>query len=82
MLLDQPLELPDAKTYYVAYVGRKDRPHALGHDELVARIGTRLVEHAENQPIYWEIMGAHRYIFRCPEEAEILALAAAARQGA
>jgi biotin carboxylase len=82
MLLGRPLELPEEKRYCVAYVGRKNTPHALGHDELVARIGTRLVEHAENQPIYWEIMGAHRYIFRCPEEAEILALAAAARQEA
>jgi biotin carboxylase len=82
MLLGRPLELPEGKRYCVAYVGRKDTPHALGHDELVARIGPRLVEYAVNPALYWEVMGAHRYIFRCPEEAEILALAAAARQEA
>ena len=80
MLLDRPLELPEAKDYYVAYVGRKDKPHALGHDELVARMGPRLVECAENPPLYWEVMGARRYIYRCPEEADVLALAAAARK--
>lgn len=82
MLLGRPLDLPEDKRYCVAYVGRKDTPHALGHDELVARIGPRLVEHADNPPLFWEVMGAHRYIYRCPEEAEVLALAAAARQEA
>jgi hypothetical protein len=82
MLLGLPLDLPEDKRYRVAYVGRKDKPHALGHDELVARIGPRLVEHADNPPLFWEVMGAHRYIYRCPEEAEVLALAAAARQEA
>jgi predicted ATP-grasp superfamily ATP-dependent carboligase len=82
MLLGRPLELPEEKRYCVAYVGRKDTPHALGHDELLARIGPRLVEYAVNPTLYWEVMGAHRYIFRCPEEADILALAAAARQEA
>jgi biotin carboxylase len=80
MLLNRPLDLPDAKSHYVAYVGRKDKPHALGHEDLVARLGPRLVESAENPPLYWEVMGARRYIYRCPEEAEILALAAAARK--
>ena len=82
MLLGRPLDLPEDKRYCVAYVGRKDTPHALGHDELVARIGPRLVEHADNPPLFWEVMGAHRYIYRCPEQAEVLALAAAARQEA
>ena len=67
MLLGRPLDLPEDKRYCVAYVGRKDTPHALGHDELVARIGPRLVEHADNPPLFWEVMGAHRYIYRCPE---------------
>ena len=82
MLLGRPLELPGEKRYCVAYVGRKETPHVLGHDALVARLGPRLVECAENPALYWEVMGARRYIFRCPEEAEILALAAAARQEA
>jgi biotin carboxylase len=80
MLLGRALELPEAKKHVVAFIGRKDRPHALDHDQLVARLGHRLVEYAENPPLYWEVMGRFRYIFRCPEEAEARELAAAARQ--
>jgi hypothetical protein len=82
MLLGQPLDLPEEKRYHVAYVGRKDKPHALDHDALVTRIGPRLVEFADNPPLFWEVMGARRYIYRCQEEAEILALAATARKEA
>jgi len=80
MLMRRPLELPPSKTYAVAYVGRKDKPHALGHDQLVERLGHRLVDCAENPPLYWEVMGRFRYIFRCADEAEVAELAAAARQ--
>jgi hypothetical protein len=47
---------------------------------LVERLGHRLVECAENPPLYWEVMGRFRYIFRCSTEAEAVELAAAARQ--
>jgi hypothetical protein len=80
MLLKRPLELPPEKKYFVGFIGRKDKPHALSHDELAGRLGACLVEHAENPPIYWEVMGRHRYLFRAEEEAQILELAAAARQ--
>jgi hypothetical protein len=80
MLLRRPLDLPQAKKYVAAFIGRKDRPHALSHDQLIARLGPRLVEAAENPPLYWEVMGRHRYIFRCAEETEARELAAAARQ--
>jgi hypothetical protein len=80
MLMGRTLDLPLEKRYVVAFVGRKDTPHALGHDPLIARIGDRLVEYAENPPLYWEVMGRFRYIFRCPEEADARELAAAARQ--
>jgi len=70
MLLGRPLDLPEDKRYCVAYVGRKDTPHALGHDELVARIGPRLVEHADNPPLFWDVMGHRRYIYRSPDEGD------------
>lgn len=80
MLIRRPLELPPAKKFVVAFVGRKDKPHALSHDQLVERLGHRLVDCAENPPLYWEVMGRFRYIFRCTDEAEAVELAAAARQ--
>jgi hypothetical protein len=80
MLMGRALDLPLEKKYVVAFLGRKDTPHALGHDQLIARLGHRLVEYAENPPLYWEVMGRFRYIFRCPEEADARELAAVARQ--
>lgn len=80
MLRQQPVDLPPAKKYVVAFIGRKDKPHALTHEQLVERLGQRLVESAENPELYWEVMGRFRYIFRCADEAEACELAAAARQ--
>lgn len=80
MLLRRPLGLPQEKKYYVAFIGRKDKPHALSHDQLVDRLGPRLVEYAENPPLYWEVMGRFRYLFRTEEEDEVREIAAAARQ--
>ncbi|MCU0592421.1 MAG: ATP-grasp domain-containing protein [Desulfobacterales bacterium] len=82
MLMRRPLELPQAKKFVVAFVGRKDKPHALTHGQLVEQLGPRLVECAENPPLYWEVMGRFRYIFRCAAEAEAVELAAVARQEA
>ena len=80
MLMGRPLELPTEKKYFVGFIGRKDKPHALSHDELAGRLGACLVEYAENPPIYWEVMGRYRYLLRAEEEAQILEFAAAARQ--
>ena len=80
MLLRRPLGLPQEKKYFVAFIGRKDQPHALSHDALVERLGPRLLEYAENPPLYWEVMGRYRYLFRTEEEADVLEIAAAARQ--
>jgi biotin carboxylase len=80
MLLGRTLELPPEKKYVVAFVGRKDTPHALSHDQLIACLEHRLIECAENPPLYWNVMGRFRYIFRCLEETEAQELAAAARQ--
>lgn len=80
MLVRRPLELPTEKKYFVGFIGRKDKPHALSHEELIRRLGACLVEYAENPPIYWEVMGRYRYLFRAEEEVQILEFAAAARQ--
>lgn len=80
MLMRRPPGLSQTKKYVVAFIGRKDQPHALGHDALVERLGHRLVETGENPPLYWDVMGRFRYIFRCSDEAEARELAAAARQ--
>jgi hypothetical protein len=80
MLRRRPLELPAEKKYFVGYVGRKPTPHALGHEELVARLGPRLVETGDNPRLFWDIMGAVRYIFRAPEASAVLAMADLARQ--
>jgi hypothetical protein len=80
LLLKRPLDLPQEKKYFVAFVGRKDKPHALSHGELLERLGPRLVEYVENPPLYWEVMGRYRYLFRAGDESEIRELAAAARR--
>jgi hypothetical protein len=80
VLMRRPLELPEGKKYFVGFIGRKDKPHALSHEELAALLGRRLVEYAENPPLYWGVMGRYRYLFRTAEEADVLELAAAARQ--
>jgi hypothetical protein len=80
MLLRRPLDLPQEKKYFVAFIGRKDKPHALSHPQLVERLGPRLIEYSENPPLYWEVMGRYRYLFRTEGEAELREIAAAARR--
>jgi len=80
MVAGQPVELPTVKKFVVGFIGRKDTPHAVSHADLLVRFGPRLMEHAENPPLYWGVMGRHRYIFRSPDESEIRDLAAAARR--
>ncbi len=80
ILLRRPPELPAAKKYAVGYVGRRDRTYALPHDRLLDLLGDRLVDSAENPPLFWEVMGRYRYIFRAADEGEIRALAAEARR--
>jgi hypothetical protein len=71
---------PGLKKYFVGYVGRKEKPYALGHAEVLARYGHRLVEHGENPPLFWQVMGKHRYIFRAENEEEIRSIADGLRQ--
>lgn len=66
--------LPDKK-YYCAYVGRRDRPYRLSHDEVMARCGDRLVEYGENPVVFQGAMSRYRYIFRSPSEEDLLRMA-------
>jgi hypothetical protein len=63
------------KKYYCCYVGRKDKQYVHCHDDILSAFGHCLVEHDVNPPVFQQAMGAERYIFRSPNEAEIFNMA-------
>jgi len=63
------------KKYYCCYIGRKDKRYAHSHDEIVSVFGHCLVEHDLNPPVFQQVMGTERYIFRSPNEADIFDIA-------
>jgi hypothetical protein len=63
------------KKYYCCYLGRKDKPYAHSHAEILSTFGHFLVEHELNPPIFRQAMGTERYIFRSPNEADMFAMA-------
>jgi len=63
------------KKYYCCYIGRKDKDYVHSHDEILSVFGHCLVEHDLNPLIFQQAMGTERYIFRSPNEAEILDIA-------
>jgi hypothetical protein len=63
------------KKYYCCYLGRKDKQYAHSHDEILSAFGHCLVEHDLNPPVFRQAMGTERYIFRSPNEAQILEMA-------
>jgi hypothetical protein len=63
------------KKFFCGYVGRKDKPYAHSHDEIINAFGHCLVEHDLNPPVFQQAMGNERYIFRSPNKAEIFAAA-------
>jgi len=75
MVSGDRIDLPQEKKYYCSYLGRRDKNYAYSHSDICSRFGGRLVEHAENPPLFREAMGRYRYIFRSKEEAEILDIA-------
>ena len=62
------------KKYYCSYVGRKKKHYAHSHDEIIAAFGHCLAEHDLNPPVF-QAMGTERYIFRSPNEGELLEIA-------
>lgn len=68
--------LPDKK-YYCAYVGRRDRPYRLGHDEVMTLCGERMVEYGENPMVFQGAMSRYRYILRSPSEEDLRQMAGA-----
>lgn len=68
--------LGKSKKYYCAYIGRRNRPYAHDHADVLTRFGPLVVEHGENPAIFQGAMGTYRYIFRTPTEAELLKTAA------
>jgi hypothetical protein len=63
------------KKYYCSYVGRKDKHYVHSHAEILSAFGHCLVEHDLNPPVFRQAMGTERYIFRSPNEAQILDIA-------
>jgi hypothetical protein len=63
------------KKYYCCYLGRKDKHYAHSHNEILAVFGHNLVEHDLNPPVFRQAMGIERYIFRSPNEADMLDMA-------
>jgi hypothetical protein len=63
------------KKYYCCYIGRKDKRYAHSHDEILSAFGHCLVEHDLNPPVFQQVMGTERYIFRSPNEAKIFDIA-------
>ena len=63
------------KKYFCCYIGRKEKHYTHSHDEIISAFGHCLVEHDLNPPVFRQVMGTERYIFRSPSEAEIFDIA-------
>jgi hypothetical protein len=75
MIAGDRADLPAQKKYYCCYLGRRDKHYAHSHNEILAAFGDCLVEHDLNPPVFRQAMGTERYIFRSPNEADILDMA-------
>lgn len=71
-------EVRPSRASYCFWAGRKDgHPYRLGHAEVLARFGDRLVHHARVDDVFAAAIGNHGYILRGPDLA---ALQAAGRE--
>lgn len=75
MIAGGRVDIQAQKQYYCCYLGRKDKHYAHSHNEILAAFGHSLVEHDLNPPVFQQAMGTERYIFRSPNEADILEMA-------
>ena len=76
MITGADVGLDGKKKYYCAYIGRRSRPYALAHEEVIGRFNDLLVEHGANPDIYHDAMGSYRYIFRSTSKDRLLQTAA------
>jgi biotin carboxylase len=76
MLVGDRVPLPEEKSYFCCYVGRRDRAYRRSHTDILSRYGDRLMEFAENPPVYRQAMGRYRYILRSGTEADLRQMAA------
>ena len=72
MLTEAGVTLDGNKKYYCAYIGRRNRPYALAHEQVLKRFDDLLVEHGANPDIYHDAMGSYRYIFRSTSKDQLL----------
>ncbi|MBI4704197.1 MAG: carboxylate--amine ligase [Deltaproteobacteria bacterium] len=71
MLTGRPVALPEAKPFFCAYAGRKERPYRHSQEQILERYGAAIVEHGENPPLHWIGMGRQRYLYRTTEEVAV-----------
>jgi len=63
-------------SYYACYIARKRHiGYAHSHEEVLRRLGDRLIYHAETIPLFRAAMGDEHYIIRTPDYEEMLELA-------
>jgi hypothetical protein len=75
MIVNGRASVKPQKKYYCCYIGRKDKRYLHSHADILSAFGHCLVEHDLNPSIFQQAMGTERYIFRSPDEAEILDMA-------
>ena len=75
MIVNGRASVQPQKKYYCCYIGRKDKRYVHSHADILSTFGHCLVEHDLNPSVFQQAMGTERYIFRSPDEAEILDMA-------
>jgi len=75
MIVKGRTSIQSQKKYYCCYIGRKDKRYVHSHAEILSTFGHYLVEHDLNPSVFQQAMGTERYIFRSPNEAELLEMA-------
>ena len=75
MIVNGRASVQPQKKYYCCYIGRKDKRYVHSHADILSTFGRCLVEHDLNPSVFQQAMGTERYIFRSPDEAEILDMA-------
>ncbi len=75
MIVSGQTSVSPHKKYYCCYVGRKDKNYVHSHDEIISALGNRLVEQDVNPAVFQQAMGTLRYIFRSPDQKELIDMA-------
>ena len=75
MIMSGRTSVSQHKKYYCCYVGRKDKDYVHTHEEIISTLGNCLVEQDVNPAVFQQAMGTFRYIFRSPDQKELIDMA-------